>query len=314
MNYISILRYTLLCGFWYFFNAACNVYLMKIKEFQYPITVSAIQLGVGFFYIIPLWVLRLRKPPRLSFQDILHLVPIACMNLFANSITIAAIFQKGGGSFTHVIKASEPVVCVILNFLVNGIIPNPLTALNLLPISYGVAYASTLGDLTLTMMMKELLGPIAIRAICGNTAIAYRAIQRKNLSEEFKTRTNLTPENDNAVVTIISFVISLPFIAYFEPIHEMLPTYQHLPHPTLFLQNAFCMGMSFCLYNELQNILLQSFGPVTTAVGNTFKRVVIFVAFYFFTEGETFPIPKIVGCVIAMVGCLLYAIFDSKKL
>jgi hypothetical protein len=49
-------------------------------------------------------------------------------------------------------------------------------------------------------------------------------------------------------------------------------------------------------------------------VGNTLKRVVIFVALYFFTVGETFPVPKIVGCAIAIAGCLAFAIFDSKKI
>lgn len=63
----------------------------------------------------------------------------------------------------------------------------------------------------------------------------------------------------------------------------------------------------------MQNIVLGSLGPVPTAVGNTLKRVVIFVALYFFTEGETFPWPKILGCAIAIVGCLFYAICDSMK-
>lgn len=35
---------------------------------------------------------------------------------------------------------------------------------------------------------------------------------------------------------------------------------------------------------------------------------------YFFTAGETFPLPKIVGCAIAIAGCLGFAVFDSKKL
>ena len=46
-------------------------------------------------------------------------------------------FQKGGGSFTHVIKASEPVVSVLLGLLINRVVPRPLTALSLLPITYG---------------------------------------------------------------------------------------------------------------------------------------------------------------------------------
>lgn len=55
-----------------------------------------------------------------------------------------------------VIKASEPVVSVILGLIVNGIVPKPLTAASLLPITYGVAYASTLGQLDAKTMSKEL--------------------------------------------------------------------------------------------------------------------------------------------------------------
>ena len=72
--------------------------------------------------------------------------------------------------------------------------------------------------------------------------------------------------------------------------------------------------MSYYLYNEMQNVVLGSLGPVPTAVGNTLKRVVIFVALYFFTAGETFPMPKVVGCAIAILGCLGFAICDSKKI
>ena len=69
---------------------------------------------------------------------------------------VAAMFEIGGGSFTHVIKASEPVASVILNLLVLGIVPKPLTTISLFPISYGVAYASTLGQLTIETISKEL--------------------------------------------------------------------------------------------------------------------------------------------------------------
>ena len=60
------------------------------------------------------------------------------------------------GSFTHVIKAAEPVVSVLLSLVVLGAVPKPLTAISLLPITYGVAYASTLGDLNPATMAKEL--------------------------------------------------------------------------------------------------------------------------------------------------------------
>ena len=55
-----------------------------------------------------------------------------------------------------VIKASEPVVSVILGLVINGAVPKPFTALSLLPITYGVAYASTLGQLDVVTMSREL--------------------------------------------------------------------------------------------------------------------------------------------------------------
>ena len=55
-----------------------------------------------------------------------------------------------------VIKASEPVVSVVLGLLINSVVPKPLTALSLLPITYGVAYASTLGQLDVVTMSREL--------------------------------------------------------------------------------------------------------------------------------------------------------------
>lgn len=81
-----------------------------------------------------------------------------------------------------------------------------------------------------------------------------------------------------------------------------------------FLRSLFLCGLCFYIYNEMQNIVLGSLGPVSTAVGNTLKRVVIFAALFLFTEGEVFPLPKILGCGVAISGCLAYALFDSWKL
>jgi Triose-phosphate Transporter family len=78
------------------------------------------------------------------------------LNAGGHACAVIAMFQVGGGSFTHVIKASEPVVSVILGLAINGAVPKPLTALSLLPITYGVAYASTLGQLDVVTMSREL--------------------------------------------------------------------------------------------------------------------------------------------------------------
>lgn len=149
-------RLTTLFLLWYGFNAGYNVFnaYMK-KDFQLPWSSATIQLAIGLFYAIPLWFLRIRKIPNISASDLSKLLPIALLNAGGHACTVIAMFEKGGGSFTHVIKASEPVVSVILNLFINRIVPKPFTALSLLPVTYGVAYASTLGNLNVQSMSKE---------------------------------------------------------------------------------------------------------------------------------------------------------------
>lgn len=82
-----------------------NVYnaFMK-KDFQYPWASAAIQLAVGLFYVVPLFLLKLRKMPKISLEDFKRLLPIALLNAGGHACTVNAMFEKGGGSFTHVIK------------------------------------------------------------------------------------------------------------------------------------------------------------------------------------------------------------------
>lgn len=300
---------------WYVFNAAYNVYnaYMK-KDFQKPWTTSASQLFIGMLYALPVWALGLRTIPQLTLDDILKLLPIALLNAGGHACAVNAMFEKGGGSFTHVIKASEPVVSVILGLIINGVVPKPLTAISLLPITYGVAYASTLGNLDVKTMSKELTTKAAKMAMGSNVAFALRSIMRKNLPSDFKTRTKLDSANENAVTCILSFILTIPIALMFESPSSIAQAFGEITNKSAFLFNTFICGMSFFLYNEMQNLVLGSLGPVPTAVGNTLKRVFIFVALFYFTPGETFPIPKILGCAIAIAGCLGFAICDSKKI
>jgi hypothetical protein len=62
-------------------------------------------------------------------------------------------------------------------------------------------------------------------------------------------------------------------------------------------------------------MVLSKLGAVSCAVGNTLKRVAIFVGLHFLIGGkETLTPQKVVGCVIAVGGCLTFAICDVKKI
>jgi drug/metabolite transporter (DMT)-like permease len=151
-------------------------------------------------------------------------------------------------------------------------------------------------------------------AMVSNIAFAFRSIFRKNLSTDFKQRTKLSPANEHAITTMLSLLLLLPLVFTFESPTDIMSGFHAIADKTGFAKNAIVSGLCFYLYNELQNMVLGSLGPVPTAVGNTLKRVVIFVALYFFTAGETFPFAKVLGCAIAMAGCFGFAIFDSFKI
>lgn len=122
----------------------------------------------------------------------------------------------------------------------------------------------------------------------------------------------MDPANEHAVTTILSFLLLLPFAFTMENIPKIQSVLTTV-NPSFYINTLIC-GLCYYLYNELQNVVLGSLGPVPTAVGNTLKRVFIFIALFLFTQGETFPPAKVLGCAIAIIGCLSFAICDSKKI
>ncbi len=311
----SLLTMAIIFVLWYATSASYNVYNAFMRVYPFEYTVGCLQFAVGLFYALPLWILGLRPFPKLSWSEIIYnLWPVALLNTVGHITAVFAMFQKGGGSFTHVIKASEPVVSVILSFVINGSVPKLFTGLSLLPIVYGVAYASTLGNLNIATMQKELQTPMAAFAMSSCVSFAMRSVVRKNMDPKIKAK--LDPANDHALTTMISLFMLIPAVIAFEPMDALSEAfYAFTPDDrNKFLFDSFVCGMSFYLYNEFQNNVLADLGPVPTAVGNTLKRVVIFVGLFMFTPGEVFPMSKIIGCGVAIVGCLAYAVCNSMKI
>ena len=56
-----------------------------------PWTVSALQLGLGLMYIVPLWLTGLRTPPNLSIADVKGMVPVSLIHAAGQAVTVASI-------------------------------------------------------------------------------------------------------------------------------------------------------------------------------------------------------------------------------
>jgi drug/metabolite transporter (DMT)-like permease len=140
--------------------------------------------------------------------------PVAILNVLGHAAAVYSMFQSGGGTATHVVKAAEPVVSVILTLLLFGIIPHTFTAFSLVPICYGVAFASTKGNLDWDSCVSTFTTNSAKLAMFSNFCFALRSIVRKQIPQEFKDKVGA--DNDMALTTILSLAFTIPLALAFE--------------------------------------------------------------------------------------------------
>ena len=332
------LKETLVTGgffaLWYLFNIGYNIYNKKaLNAMAIPWTMALLQLFVGIPYVAALWATGLRKAPKLTTDNIKTLVPVSLGHLGTH---IGAVISLGAGavSFTHIIKASEPVVSAGLSAVMLGAVYSPITYATLLPIVGGVALAS-LKELSFTW-----LGFWA--AILSNVSSALRAILAKKTMNK-GVGENMTEANLYAVLTILATIFLLPVSLLIETPATIMAaingalaggaTSGYLwtarraqfgghsaqlarrnsptPHIPPRSQVSLLAGAFYYLYNEVAFLALGRVNPVTHAVGNTIKRVVIIIAsvIAFKTPISTLGA---VGSSIAIFGTLLYSLAKNK--
>jgi solute carrier family 35 protein E1 len=309
-NTMESLQVGMYFALWYLFNIAYNIYNKKaLNVLAYPWSVATIQMTAGCFYFFPMWILGLRKAPKLSKADLKTLFPIA---LCHTGVHVGAVIALGAGavSFAHIVKASEPVVTCALNALLLGqILPVPVY-LTLLPIIGGVAIAS----------MKELSFTVLAlaAAMLSNVSSAARGVLSKKTMTGKQIGENLDAQNLYAVLTAMSTCILIPLMLAIEGT-GMFKAFGDVVATGAYTKKALASllalgGASYYAYNEVAFLALGKVNPVTHAVGNTIKRVVIIVAsvIAFKTPMST---GSIIGSSIAIFGTLLYslAMNASKK-
>ena len=122
---------------------------------------------------------------------------------------------------------------------------------------------------------------------------------------------NLTPANMFAILSILGFLAIAPVSLLLEPPKVAAAAW------TAALANGYTnaqlvkllsvSGFLYYIYNEVAFLALGKVNPVTHAVGNTIKRVVIIVA-----SVVAFKTPmstgSIIGSSIAILGTLLYSL------
>ena len=150
----------------------------------------------------------------------------------------------------------------------------------------------------------------------SNLSSALRAIySKKAMGPDVAVGENMGEANLYGVLTIFAFLAMVPISLLVEPPAAVAATISSAlaaGHSARYLWTCSILsGFFFYLYNEVAFLALGRVNPVTHAVGNTVKRVVIIIAsvIAFKTPVSTLGV---IGSSIAIAGTLLYSLAKSK--
>ncbi|CAN1352037.1 Phosphoenolpyruvate/phosphate translocator 2, chloroplastic [Linum perenne] len=272
-------------GVWYLLNICFNIYNKQVlKVYPFPATVTAFQFGCGTLMVVTMWALKLYPIPKLTPSQVAAIIPLALAHTMGNLLTNVSI-GKVSVSFTHTVKAMEPFFTVIIA-------------------------AIFLGEVSCCCCCGENRSGF-YSAMASNVTNQSRNVLSKKLMVQ-KEETTLDNINLFSVITIISFLLVIPAAIWMEGINFM-PTYFKAAASEGMNVKQLCLSSliaGFCLQLYQQVSLLLSFtlwgffsqnivfymkylleqtnektqvsymilgmvNPVSHAVGNCVKRVVV---------------------------------------
>ena len=145
---------------------------------------------------------------------------------------------------------------------------------------------------------------------------ASKAILGKKVLDGKSLGKNLTPGNMFAVLTILGCFMILPASMLIEGPSKFSAAWAHARATGYTAQRLWIMlsvsGFLYYTYNEVAFLALKEVAPVTHAVTNTVKRVVIIIASVIVFRNPISPLGAL-GSSLAIIGALLYALAKNQK-
>jgi solute carrier family 35 protein E1 len=224
-------------------------------------------MAVGIPYFVALWALGIRKAPKLSMSDLKTLFPVA---LCHTGVHVGAVIALGAGavSFAHIVKASEPVVTCLLNFVLLGDVLSTKVYLTLLPIIGGVGIAS-MKELSFTWLALAA-------AMLSNVSSSARGVLSKKTMSGKQIGENLDAPNLYSVLTAMSTLILIPLMfaaegtGFFGAFNKVVETGEYTKKSLATLLAL--GGATYYAYNE---VAFQALGRVSICSKLCCFRVVI---------------------------------------
>jgi len=297
---------------WYAGNTLYNVYNKKASKMLHAHWfIAAAQLVVGMVWSAVMWGTGIRKAPNLTSSDIAACIPIGACACIAHGGSVLAM-GVGAVSFAQIVKASEPVFAAVVGLAVPPADVKPMLAYAMLiPIVGGVGLACVKEGKGIDINVEAFM-----YASVANVAAAFKGkvggSVTKALKEE-KTK-NMDSANVYAVMNIISFLFTVPFVIISE-----LPTLREEWEKSVaehgsqdLILNIALSGFFFYIYNEFAFAFTASVGAVTSSVLNTAKRVIIIVVSSILFN-EAMSRNTVIGSAIAIFGTFAYSLASKMK-
>ena len=290
---------------WYAFNIIFNILNKSaLNVFPAPWFLATFQLCASAVFMMVLWGLGLQQRPNVSMNLLKALIPVAFFHTVGH-VSACVSFSQMAVSFTHVVKAAEPVMSVVLSQVILGETYPFYVWLSLMPIIAGCSLAA----------MKEVSFSWGgfNNAMISNIGMVLRNVYSKKYLDEYK---DIDGINMFALLSIISIFITAPAAFVLEGFAGGQYRWGALASAateamggdfTAFMRLVVASGIFYHLYNQASYMVLgQGISPVTFSVGNTMKRVAVVVASVLFFQNPVSPLNWL-GSMLALLGTGLYS-------
>eukprot|EP00929_Paragymnodinium_shiwhaense_P104920 TRINITY_DN6974_c0_g1_i1.p1 TRINITY_DN6974_c0_g1~~TRINITY_DN6974_c0_g1_i1.p1 ORF type:complete len:470 (-),score=106.16 TRINITY_DN6974_c0_g1_i1:520-1929(-) len=289
---------------WYGFSIAFNIYFKRaVTVFPFPWACAWFQIASGCVIFGPLWAFGLRAAPKLTFEDVLKLLPAAACHVILQVGAVIA-FAGGSVSFVHVVKAFEPVISAIFAVVFLGSVSGWPVYASLLPIIIGVGLASA-KEVSFTWFGFSC-------AMISNMGSAGRAVYTKLFLSK-GVGENMTSANTFSVLSLLGMLLLLPLTFLVESPGSVV---RGLKDAYAIAGNGFVFdmvmsGLTFYLYSELAFLALGRLDAVSHSIANTMKRVVVIVAAIVVFKTKVTALGTF-GSAMAVAGTFLYSVAKRR--
>jgi solute carrier family 35 protein E1 len=249
---------------WYILTIVYNVTNKRalIMLPALPTTLAATQMFLGMLLFLPIWAI---KPPQIDSRQFLAYWKIGLCHGLGSLFTIYSL-NAGSVSFTHVVKAAEPLFAAGLSAVVMKQTFSTSVYLSLLPIIIGIAMAS-ITELNfswyslITAMLSNLCYQSRIVLAKGemrDTSKATKDLKSDVTSAESdapgSTEQSLSPSNLFRIVTVFGCAILVPIAIFLEG-EAIWNTMTYIQNNDIALDtllvNVIVSGISYYAYNDV---------------------------------------------------------------